>query len=104
MHSFDILTHCFVSLLPRAFVRQYDFDFALCACFFLVSQVMMGGAWFHEAFGDPEGVSEQKLLERATQAVASHLGVKAAPVWSLVALLKVRGCERREERRGEAAQ
>lgn len=51
----------------------------------------MGGAWFQEAFGDPEGVSEQRLLERATQAVTSHLGVKASPAWSLVALLKVRG-------------
>ncbi|KAL2084479.1 hypothetical protein ACEWY4_019997 [Coilia grayii] len=50
--------------------------------------VMMGGAWFQEAFGDPDGVSQQRLLDRATQAVASHLGVTATPVWSLVALLK----------------
>ncbi|XP_062394650.1 protoporphyrinogen oxidase isoform X2 [Sardina pilchardus] len=50
--------------------------------------VMMGGAWFHEVFGDPEGVSKERLLERATQAVTSHLGVTAVPIWSLVALLK----------------
>lgn len=50
---------------------------------------MMGGAWFQEVFGDPDGVSEQALLDRATQGVASHLGVTAPPVWSLVALQKV---------------
>lgn len=61
----------------------------------------MGGAWFQEAFGDPEAVSEQKLLERATQAVTSHLGVKASPIWSLVALLKVRSRRRREEQAEE---
>lgn len=50
--------------------------------------VMMGGSWFKESFGDPSSVSEQTLLERATQAVSSHLGVTASPVWSLVALQK----------------
>ncbi|XP_012673464.1 protoporphyrinogen oxidase [Clupea harengus] len=50
--------------------------------------VMMGGAWFQETFGDPDSVSEQRLLERASQAVTSHLGVTAAPIWSCVALLK----------------
>lgn len=49
----------------------------------------MGGAWFQETFGDPDSVSEQRLLERASQAVTSHLGVTAAPIWSCVALLKV---------------
>ncbi|XP_030637492.1 protoporphyrinogen oxidase [Chanos chanos] len=50
--------------------------------------VMMGGAWFEEVFGSPEEVTEQRLLERATQAVSSHLSVTATPAWSLVALLK----------------
>nr|XP_046172199.1 protoporphyrinogen oxidase [Oncorhynchus gorbuscha] len=50
--------------------------------------VMMGGAWFQEVFGNPEKVTEQLLLDRATQAVTSHLGVTAPPIWSIVALLK----------------
>ncbi|KAK6326543.1 hypothetical protein J4Q44_G00021880 [Coregonus suidteri] len=50
--------------------------------------VMMGGAWFQEVFGNPEEVTEQLLLERATQAVTSHLGVTTPPIWSVVALLK----------------
>ncbi|XP_051575813.1 protoporphyrinogen oxidase [Myxocyprinus asiaticus] len=50
--------------------------------------VMMGGAWFEQAFGNPDIVSKQTLLNRATQAVTSHLGVTSSPVWSLVALLK----------------
>ncbi|XP_071253041.1 protoporphyrinogen oxidase-like isoform X1 [Salvelinus alpinus] len=50
--------------------------------------VMMGGAWFQEVFGNPEEVTEQLLLDRATQAVTSHLGVTTPPIWSVVALLK----------------
>ncbi|XP_067252453.1 protoporphyrinogen oxidase isoform X1 [Chanodichthys erythropterus] len=50
--------------------------------------VMMGGAWFEQAFGSPDSVTKQTLLDRATQAVTSHLGVTSQPVWSFVALLK----------------
>lgn len=50
----------------------------------------MGGAWFEQAFGSPDLVTKQTLLDRATQAVTSHLGVTSQPVWSFVALLKVR--------------
>ncbi|XP_021481437.2 protoporphyrinogen oxidase isoform X2 [Oncorhynchus mykiss] len=50
--------------------------------------VMLGGAWFQEVFGNPEEVTEQLLLDRATQAVTSHLGVTTPPIWSIVALLK----------------
>uniref|UniRef100_A0A8C8ML49 Protoporphyrinogen oxidase n=1 Tax=Oncorhynchus tshawytscha TaxID=74940 RepID=A0A8C8ML49_ONCTS len=50
--------------------------------------VMMGGAWFQEVFGNPEELTEQLLLDRATQAVTSHLGVTTLPIWSAVALLK----------------
>ncbi|XP_069041130.1 protoporphyrinogen oxidase [Lepisosteus oculatus] len=50
--------------------------------------VMMGGAWFSEAFGSPEEVTDQQLLQMATQAVKGHLGVSAEPVWSYVALQK----------------
>lgn len=48
--------------------------------------VMMGGAWFQETFGDPEAVTEEHLLARATEAVQRHLGVTAAPSWSRVNL------------------
>ncbi|XP_069573352.1 protoporphyrinogen oxidase [Brachyistius frenatus] len=48
--------------------------------------VMMGGAWFQEVFGAPEAVTEEGLLERATEAVRCHLGVTAAPSWSRVLL------------------
>ncbi|XP_029360863.1 protoporphyrinogen oxidase isoform X1 [Echeneis naucrates] len=48
--------------------------------------VMMGGAWFQEDFGDPETVKEEHLLQRATEAVQTHLGVTSVPSWSWVAL------------------
>ncbi|XP_067094152.1 protoporphyrinogen oxidase [Osmerus mordax] len=50
--------------------------------------VMMGGAWFQEVFGSPEDVTEHRLLDTATQAVRSHLGITAAPIYSKVALQK----------------
>ncbi|XP_047455430.1 protoporphyrinogen oxidase [Mugil cephalus] len=50
--------------------------------------VMMGGAWFEEAFGSPESVTVESLLARATEAVSRHLGVAAAPGWSRVSVLK----------------
>ncbi|XP_058504191.1 protoporphyrinogen oxidase [Solea solea] len=48
--------------------------------------VMMGGAWFQEEFGPPEMVTEERLLERATDAVSFHLGVNSSPCWSLVSV------------------
>lgn len=48
--------------------------------------VMMGGAWFQEAFGDPDQVSKDHLLTRATKAVGHHLGIIQAPIWSHVAV------------------
>ena len=50
----------------------------------------MGGAWFQEVFGSPEDVTEHHFLDTATQAVRSHLGITAAPIYSKVALQKVR--------------
>uniref|UniRef100_A0A8C5DA73 Protoporphyrinogen oxidase n=1 Tax=Gouania willdenowi TaxID=441366 RepID=A0A8C5DA73_GOUWI len=50
--------------------------------------VMMGGAWFQEAFGDPEAVNEEALLTCALNAVRCHLGVMAPPSWSRVAVHK----------------
>ncbi|KAJ8289732.1 hypothetical protein GJAV_G00004640 [Gymnothorax javanicus] len=50
--------------------------------------VMMGGAWFQEVFGKAEEVTEKCLLDRATEAVGSQLGVSTQPLWSSVAVLK----------------
>lgn len=50
--------------------------------------VMMGGAWFKQAFGSPQEATNQIFLDRATQAVTDHLGVTSPPVWSLVSVLK----------------
>ncbi|KAM9798673.1 protoporphyrinogen oxidase [Neosynchiropus ocellatus] len=50
--------------------------------------VMLGGAWFQEAFGSPAEVTEEVLLSRATEAVRYHLGVNTAPSWSCVSLEK----------------
>uniref|UniRef100_A0A8C1MM60 Protoporphyrinogen oxidase n=1 Tax=Cyprinus carpio TaxID=7962 RepID=A0A8C1MM60_CYPCA len=41
-----------------------------------------------QTFGHPDSVTKQTLLDRATQAVTSHLGVNSQPVWSYVGLLK----------------
>ncbi|XP_015254587.1 PREDICTED: protoporphyrinogen oxidase [Cyprinodon variegatus] len=48
--------------------------------------VMMGGAWFQNVFGDPEEVTTEVFLTRATEAVRCHLGVSGAPRWSNVVL------------------
>ncbi|KAI5092536.1 protoporphyrinogen oxidase, partial [Silurus meridionalis] len=50
--------------------------------------VMMGGAWFEETFGHPDEVKEGMLLDRAVQAVRSHLNITSSPVWSRSAVLK----------------
>lgn len=50
----------------------------------------MGGAWFQEAFGDPDQVSKDHLLTRATKAVGHHLGIIQAPIWSHVAVQRVK--------------
>ncbi|KAI4889436.1 hypothetical protein NFI96_021258, partial [Prochilodus magdalenae] len=50
--------------------------------------VMMGGSWFEEVFGQPESVTEQELLDRASEALRTHLGITDAPLWSKAAVLK----------------
>lgn len=49
----------------------------------------MGGAWFEETLGRPGEVEDQVLLDRAVQAVRSHLKITSSPVWSKSAVLKV---------------
>uniref|UniRef100_W5KTG1 Protoporphyrinogen oxidase n=1 Tax=Astyanax mexicanus TaxID=7994 RepID=W5KTG1_ASTMX len=50
--------------------------------------VMMGGAWFEEVFGDPDKVTEQVLMDRASEAVRKHLSITHSPTWSKAAVLK----------------
>ncbi|XP_072049287.1 protoporphyrinogen oxidase-like [Amphiura filiformis] len=45
---------------------------------------MMGGAWFHDLFGDPQNVDSDHLLSIAKEAVRDHLGITATPVYSAV--------------------
>lgn len=48
--------------------------------------VMMGGAWFHDVFGDPDHVTKDALLSTAVSAVRRQLGVSQSPRWSSVAV------------------
>uniref|UniRef100_A0AAR2KFE0 Protoporphyrinogen oxidase n=1 Tax=Pygocentrus nattereri TaxID=42514 RepID=A0AAR2KFE0_PYGNA len=50
--------------------------------------IMMGGSWFEEVFGQPDHVTEQELLDRAAEALKTHLGITDAPLWSKAAVLK----------------
>ncbi|XP_069074386.1 protoporphyrinogen oxidase [Pleurodeles waltl] len=50
--------------------------------------VMLGGAWFEKDVGDPNQVSHEQLLLRATKAVKNHLGVHGKPSRAIVKLHK----------------
>lgn len=52
-------------------------------------QVMLGGAWFTQSFGDPETVLPATLLHQAQDAVRTQLGVLATPSHSIVMVHKV---------------
>lgn len=51
----------------------------------------MGGSWFTGAFGDPQRVSKEHLLERAKEAVQEQLGIAGQPLTAIVKVHKVRG-------------
>ncbi|NWY63340.1 PPOX oxidase, partial [Chionis minor] len=48
------------------------------------AQVMLGGAWFGQSFGDPASSSPALLLQRAQAAVREQLGLEPAPTRSIV--------------------
>lgn len=52
-------------------------------------QVMLGGAWFGQSFGDPASVSPALLLQRAQAAVREQLGLEPAPTRSIVRVHQV---------------
>uniref|UniRef100_UPI00398EB386 protoporphyrinogen oxidase isoform X1 n=1 Tax=Pristiophorus japonicus TaxID=55135 RepID=UPI00398EB386 len=50
--------------------------------------VMLGGSWFREAFGDPDSVPHDHLLQRATETLRDHLGVTERPLRTIVKVHK----------------
>ncbi|XP_032898496.1 protoporphyrinogen oxidase isoform X3 [Amblyraja radiata] len=50
--------------------------------------VMMGGSWFTGAFGDPQRVSKERLLERAKETVQEQLGITGQPLTAIVKVHK----------------
>ncbi|XP_069797248.1 protoporphyrinogen oxidase [Narcine bancroftii] len=46
--------------------------------------VMMGGTWFADAFGNPQTVSQELLLQRAKETVQQQLGVTQQPLRAIV--------------------
>ena len=55
----------------------------------LLIQVMLGGAWFEQAFGPPSCCDEEWLGRVAVDVVAAQLGVKEPPVTIRTNVLKV---------------
>lgn len=52
----------------------------------------MGGHWFEELFGDPNTVSEDRLVEAALESLHIQLGINASPDQCMVSVLKVSSC------------
>lgn len=52
-------------------------------------QVMLGGAWFTRAFGDPAATAPATLLQRAQAAAREQLGLAAAPARAIVRVQQV---------------
>ncbi|XP_078064077.1 protoporphyrinogen oxidase-like, partial [Mustelus asterias] len=50
--------------------------------------VMMGGSWFQKAFGDPDTVPKDHLLQRALETVQHHLGITQKPLKTILKVLK----------------
>jgi len=59
---------------------------ALCHC---TRQVMLGGAWFNECFGDVDNCDIDAIVDTAINAVASQLHVHQQPTNVTPHLLKV---------------
>lgn len=52
-------------------------------------QVMLGGAWFRQSFGDPAAAAPELLLGRARAAVREQLGLESPPTRSIVRVHQV---------------
>lgn len=52
-------------------------------------QVMLGGAWFGQSFGDPAAAAPALLLRRAQAAVREQLGLEPPPTRSIVRVHQV---------------
>ena len=62
----------------------------LYMCMYMYVQVMMGGEWFEELFGDPSTVSEDTILSTALEALQQQLGISQQPSHTIVSIEKVR--------------
>uniref|UniRef100_A0A493SU34 Protoporphyrinogen oxidase n=1 Tax=Anas platyrhynchos platyrhynchos TaxID=8840 RepID=A0A493SU34_ANAPP len=71
----------------RSVVGGGNTEWGLTGPLFL-PQVMLGGAWFTQAFGDPAAVTPATLLQRAQAAAQEQLGLAVAPARSILLLLQ----------------
>ena len=56
---------------------------------FMYTQVMMGGEWFEELFGNPAKVKEETIKSTALEALKEHLGITQEPSHTIVSIHKV---------------
>jgi len=54
-----------------------------------VCQVMLGGAWFNECFGDVSGCDVEYIIDTALSVVSRHLAIHDKPTKVIPHVLKV---------------
>ena len=52
-------------------------------------QVMLGGEWFEEQFGNPADVSEDTMAQVAKEELQHHLGIEKQPITVISRIHKV---------------
>ena len=55
----------------------------------LILQVMLGGQWFEQLFGDPYTVTDDVITQAALEDLESHLGITQQPSCIITRVLKV---------------
>ena len=65
----------------------------MCACahFIVAVQVMLGGEWFEDLFGNPDEVSDEFIIGVAQEELRLHLGITSHPTSVLGKIHKVVG-------------
>lgn len=71
------------------YVLYLVYNINRCVTLILPVQVMMGGEWFEELFGDPSAVTEETILSTALETLNEHLGISQPPSHSIVSVEKV---------------
>ena len=73
------------------FIHSYTRPQSMCVSFSFLLQVMMGGHWFDELFGDPNTVSSDTLVEEALHSLYYQTKMDSVdPEHVIVNVLKVR--------------